>query len=67
MLLPVKGEPIVDGGARGRWEYVYDTETKQHSYLHLTCDVLSDKEGFCMMCGAASPIKWTVIPEGSII
>jgi hypothetical protein len=63
MLREMPNEPIVDGGQRGRWEYVYDTDDGHHKYLHLNCDAICDREGHCVMCGAPSPTIWTQLPR----
>ena len=58
MLIPVKNEPIVERQG-SRWEYCFDTETKERLYLHLNCDSTTDKEGYCIMCGSACPTIWS--------
>ena len=61
MLLPVDGEPIVEGGPMGTWEYVFDTDDGHHKYLHRECDAMCTREGFCVMCGSPSPTIWTTV------
>jgi len=54
MLIPVENEPIIEYDGQ-RWEYVFDTEEKKHYYLHKNCDCLTDDQGYCLLCGKASP------------
>lgn len=50
----LKGEkPITCNGKR--WLYVRDNETGKHLYLCLNCDCATDKDGYCILCGAPSP------------
>ena len=61
MLLPVPNEPIVESNGQ-RWEYVYDTNEKTRGYLHLNCDAMTCRNGYCLMCGKPCPTIWTM-PE----
>lgn len=58
MLYPMPGEPLVRGGVRGTWEYVFDTDDHKPKYLHRECDAVAE-DGRCIMCGAPSPTLWT--------
>jgi hypothetical protein len=65
LVRPVPGEPLVTDSHGTRWEYVFDAEDGHHKYLHRACDAVCDREGYCIMCGAPSPILWTSLPRGS--
>jgi len=42
-----------------RWKYVslhYKNGEKEHRYFHSSCDVITGKSGFCLACGASSPV-----------
>jgi hypothetical protein len=38
------------------WLYVYDIELDYNTYIHVTCDAPCDENGYCMLCGASSPL-----------
>ncbi len=56
-LIPVANEPIIRSSTRGTWEYLYDTETGKHVYLHVECDMV-EEGGHCVGCGAPCPTIW---------
>ena len=62
MLLPVKGEPVISHPQRGCWEYCWDPFEKRHVYLHLDCDMVTDRTGHCVGCGQPCPTLWTIPP-----
>jgi len=59
MLIPVKNEPIVTINGN-RWEYCWDTDLKEHVWLHLNCDVAED-HGYCMACGSPTPTEQSML------
>lgn len=52
-------EPVLDAGARGRWQYCSERrggEVITQLYLHVDCDVITERAtGNCAACGAPSP------------
>lgn len=64
-IVDIQGEPRVNSQTRGRWDFVRMVHPKSgrtidRRYYHVDCDCITNREGHCILCGAPSPILWTI-------
>jgi len=60
---PMPGEDVLQTPT-GRWQWIFDADTKRARYYHLECDGYAGQDGDCELCGAPSPSSPRYVTTG---